>query len=110
MKVTFALAACLLAGSALAQPGGQVHASAATDAPRAPQPSRAAVDASAATDASKPAPPPPASATGEASAATDAVRSAASSRASAATDAPQRLIPRARKTMQPAAELGKRTQ
>ena len=108
MRVTFALAACLLAGSALAQSGAQVHASAATDAPRAPQPSRAAVDASAATDASKP--PPPASATGEASAATDAARSAASSRASAATDAPQRLIPRARKTTQPAAALGKRAQ
>lgn len=108
MKVTFSLAACLLAGSALAQSGAQLHASAATDAPRVPQPSRAAVDASAATDASKPV-PLPASATGEASAATDAARSAASTRASAATDAPQRLIPQARKTKQPAAEPGKGT-
>ncbi len=103
-KAILALAATLLAGSALAQSGAQVYASAATDASKPPPPASATSHASAATDASKPA---PASASVNASAATDAARSGAATKASAATDAPQRLIPQARKTRQPAADQAK---
>ena len=104
-KAILALAATLLAGSALAQSGAQVYASAATDASKpTPPPASATSHESPATDASK---PPPASASVNASAATDAARSGAATKASAATDAPQRLIPQARKTRQPAADQAK---
>ena len=80
-KVILMLAASLFAGTALAQSGAKVHASAATDAVKPVPPAAASVNASAATDAAR-------------------------TKASAATDAP-RLVPQPPKTKQPAAEAGK---